>query len=772
MNACALCGLHVSKNPFRDEEHLFCCAGCHTVFQILKHQCSQEQFKQHPFFHHALKSGLVSNPQLLEELSLKKAQESAPETQKIVFEIHNLWCSSCALGIQWILLRQPGLLGCAVDYATDLATVEFNPRILSKEKIFSQIHNLGYQPMELWLDEKKKNDGLWIKFAIAAFCASNLMMLSYPLFMASFRVSTEGYEMILGWLSFSLSVPVITWSASPLWKRLKFAFKTHFWGMESLILLGSGSSFIYSTYNLLQSRPFQLYYDSMSMILVFILLGKILEKRSKFSAKTALLQLTRSLPKRGRRLKEDGQWETVAIKEINIGDILVASQGEKIILDGEVTTGEGLLDESVMTGESIPIRKTKESPLIGGSILISGSLFYCVKKTMESSFLSHIVGMLEKQIHSKKENPRLLDRLIHYFVPCIIVLALATAITTGDILRAIAVLLISCPCAIGIAVPLVEARLIHQFSKRGIIIRNRSILSLFAKNCLFVFDKTGTLTEGKFKILCGLERLSSKEKSLLKGLTLHSNHPISSAIHAELHVMPACFDHTEEKIGRGIVGTIGDDVYFLGSQIFMEESGFSVESVNPDTIATVVYFADAQKILTTLQLGDQLRPKMAEVLSLLSTTAILSGDSLETVSTVAQHCRVPLWKAGCTPVQKKETIELWKKEGKTIVMVGDGINDAPALAAADVGISVSSANDLSIQVSDLFLSTEHFETIPQMIALAKKSEHLIKQNLFWAFIYNLVGIPLAMTGHLTPLFAAIAMVSSSLAVVANAWRLK
>ena len=708
---CSLCGLLLPKNPI---EEIYCCSGCATVHKILG-----EADKNHPLFQEAIRSGIISNPDLIEEV-----QESA-EQLRVHFEVGGMWCPSCAIAIRMLLLRQKGVLRCVVDYTTDLALVEYDPRKTSKEQIFNFIRRIGYEADTL-LKKPKSNLTLWFRFGFAVFALLNLMMFVYPIY---FSKSLEGYEKLLAWLSFGLATPLLTYAAFPLWRRFVISLRTFCFGMETLVLLGMSSAYGFSLYNLLQGRPSEIYFDSMAMVLVSVLLGKLLEKRAKFSAKETLFRATRSLPQRGRR---GGVF--VPIKEIEVEDELLVLQGEKVVLDGEIISGTALVDESVMTGEARLVSKKRGSRLIGGSLVRKGSLTFRVTANSEESLISHVLQFIEKDLENEKFF-RPIDRIIPFFVPLVILLGFLSG-------HPLEVFLIACPCAIGIAVPLVESRLIKRFANLGVLIRNRNSLFRLGKNPHFVFDKTGTLTEGVFTLLN-----ECPNDELIGRMAASSNHPIAQAV-AKGEPL-----EVEEILGRGLIY----EEALLGSKRLLEERG--VQTPHVESEHSLLYFANHGECLAVLEVGDRLRelPPLEGLL--------LSGDREEVVSRVAKKLGLS-WKAECDPLEKRE--EILKIQG-TSVMVGDGLNDAAALAAADVGISVTSGSDVSLQVADMVVSD--IRVLPKLVQLSKRGLSICHQNLFWAFSFNVVGIALAMYGILTPLLSAAAMALSSLAVLASSSRI-
>lgn len=781
---CTLCSSPILGYLHREdgEKALFCCKGCQVVYQILKVQGALEKFHDHPVYRQAVQTGLISNPQLKE-----KPEENIPEEdyQKLHLVIENMWCPSCAQVIHLILMRHKGVRQCLVDYSTDMAAIEFTPRIISKEKVLSLIRQMGYEPKFLHDSRQKAiSRSLMLRFIVAAFFSLNVMMFAYPIYATYFDGGDgEGYAHLFAWLSFLGAVPVLLYSGWPIWRRCYAGLKAGVWGMEALVVMGVSAATALSLFELQRGSPY-VYFDSITVIIAFVLLGKMIESKAKFSAKDALVKLTISLPRRGRILLATGEERFFPIREIKIGDLLSVKMGEKIVLDGVVEEGTGACDESLMTGEAIPIVKQKGSTVLAGTVLLQGHLLIKVASLLEQTALHQIIEMVGAEIGHKSRYIRAADQIVKWFVPVVGAIAIVTGVITSfsepvqtALIRAISVLLISCPCAIGIAAPLAESSLLNCLAKLGIIVRNRGCLPFLGKETVFVLDKTGTVTEGQFKVCKGLEALSFEEKMALKGLVSQSTHPIASALSRNLLCPAASFEKIEEILGKGMMGFSEGACYSIGSASFMLEQGIPLPNHHSEEGAIVlstVYFSREGKCLTSLVLGDQIRQGVVEWISSLkpAQTALISGDGEIPVAKVAHACQIDRWRAGCHPLHKREYIESLRRKGEVVAMMGDGINDAPALTAAHIGIAVVSATDLSIQVSDLLMTTKSFQSLTQLRKMALKGRRILNQNLFWAFFYNCAGIALAAAGWLTPLYAAFAMVASSLIVLFNSLRLR
>jgi heavy metal translocating P-type ATPase len=787
-HSCALCNEVISKHPIIDGINSFCCAGCNAVFNILSVKQQLDGFEKNPIFLQALRSGLISNPTLLEMIQKQKEEIIEDEKTKLYLEISEMWCPSCAEIIKLMVSKEKGVVSCVIDYSTDLAAIEYSPRHLSRDDIVNLIQKLGYRPHLLDSVERKAvSKDLYLRFGIAVFCALNSMMFAYPLYATYFSYDGENYGQLFAWLSFFVSFPVVFYSAMPIWRRFLNSLKTGILGMETLVMIGVSAAFGLSVAELWKSGT-HVYFDSMTVIIVFVLLGKIIEARAKFSAKESLLRLTRSTPRRGRKLFADGSSSFVLVKEIDKGDCLIAFPGERITLDGVVIAGEGACDESLMTGEAIPICKRIGDDVLGGTILVQGHLTYRITNNAEETALQKIIEMVEQDVGHKSVYVRSADRIVRWFVPSIIFIAIVTASicwifpeeedidpSQTAFLRALAVLLISCPCAIGIAAPTAESHIINGLASIGALVRNRGCLPLIGKETVIVLDKTGTVTEGRYVVQSGFETLNKYDREALYNISSQSIHPVSCAISSSLFdEKRQTVEKLEEIVGFGLKAVIRENYYLLGSVRFMQQMRIPLPNLDEvKEVGSTVFFAKDNVLLSVLLLGDRIRSQMPEMLSLLKPvkTILLSGDSEDAVSKVAKKCGFDTWKAGCTPFEKRDYIENLKQNGNVVCMLGDGVNDAPALAAANIGISVVSATDMSIQVSDLLLTTENLGVIPQIRNFALRGQKIVKQNLFWAFFYNVVGIFLAAFGMLSPIFAAFAMSISSLTVLFNSRRL-
>lgn len=760
--SCSLCGQRVKRSSSS-----FCCHGCQAVYEILSANQELSKKENHPLYLQAVKYGIISNP----ELTLPTAHAIAGQW---TLQIEGMWCPACATLISLLMLKTKGVKACHVDYMTDMTAIDFDPMLTSKEELIKKIEKWGYKASEATNSSFKKREfSLTLRLVIASFCALNVMMFTYPLFSTFFDQAEEGVVPILSWISLGLTLPVVTYSAWPIYRRFYFGLREGFLGMEALVVLGIAASLSVSFYEMAIGSH-RVYFDTVTMLIALLLFGKAVEQKAKFSSKEAQMKLHLLSPRKGRKRTEAGQFEIVSIKEIKSGDVIQILSGERVVLDGIVMGGDASVDESSMTGESTPIYKRVGDPVLSGSILLSGILEVKVTADCETSSLKKLIQQTQGALLHKTEISRLVDRIAQAITPAVLTVttaAFAYFLSTGygfqeAFLRATSALLIACPCAIGIAAPLAESSLIDVFSKKGAIVRNRSLFSKLAQATLFVFDKTGTVTEGKLELVNGLSALSDDQKTRLKSLSACSLHPVSQAISASIEGAAHPVQSLKEMPGFGVSGIIGGKSVSIGAARWMVARGVEVPALS--SVHSVCCYEEEGYLVAQIELKDRLREG---ALNLPIKKLLLSGDREEPVKKMAELLGFSSYAACMTPLEKQERIRALKFQGEVIVFVGDGMNDAPSLAEAHVGVSVLQASDMAYQASDLYLLNGKLDLFQELVAVSIKGERVQRQNFFWAFFYNAIGIPLALAGILTPLFATFAMTASSLIVLLNSKRI-
>lgn len=685
---------------------------------------------EHPLYIEALREGIISNDAIGKE-------KTGLGGERLLIEITGMGCPSCAEVIGYFLNGKEGINTAKVDYTTDLALIEYDPMKVGIDAIFERIKSIGYEPQFL-NDKKIKDRKLLLQLGIASFCALNLMMVAYPLY----ALDGEGKEFAL--LSLLFSLPVVFFAAVPFYKRAFHSLRARIFGMDLLVTVSVLSAFILSTWNLVQGQ-YVLYYETLSIIVAFLLFGKWIEKQAKENGKERFYEMIRHLPQKV--CLENG--ETRLLKEIGVGDRLILTLGEMIPVRSRLVKGQVWISEQAINGESAPKFFEEGNILLSGAIIESGQAVIEILEKYENSLINKVVEACELSFNRRAQGFDALNLL----VPVLLTLSLLTYLFFG-FERALAVLLISCPCAIGLAAPLVRSRLLKAFAEKGALVRNFEAFENLAKANLFIFDKTGTVTEGKLKLV-----RMPVNKAILKGLSRYSHHPLAKTL-SFLDGPYWEFDSIQEYIGKGIKGIKEGKVYMIGSSLFLKENGVS-HTFHPSS--THVILAIDGEAIECLEFEDSLK----EGLDLPEPRILLSGDLEEIVAKIGVKLGFKEWHSEKNPLEKEAFIR--SCDART-VFIGDGLNDAPSLVASTCGIAVGDALSLTQAAADILLVKGDLNQLKPLINLAKSGRAKIRQNFFWAFAYNLACIPLAILGYLTPVIATFAMIFSSLFVIANSLR--
>ena len=753
----------------------------------------------------------------------------------INIKIKGMHCASCALNIERALKDKKGIETATVNYANEKAYLEYDPEIISLSEIEKEVDKLGYELDIAVSDDSKKKDAVKegeenesdrlkkrfiISLALGAplFLMAVFMIFGLPL--PDFIMRTGGFIGLL------LSGGVILINIS-IWRSGIKGLLALRPNMDALIFIGTVSAYLFSFiktvafYSGYNSELFPLYYDSAAFILIFITLGKYFEAITKGRTSEALKKLIELQPMEARRLEgkseegfnmQDYLEKHISINELRINDIVLVKPGEKIPIDGEVIFGSSSVDEKMLTGESMPVGKNIGDEVVGGTLNQNGILVFKVSRIGEDTMLARIVRVVEGAFASKAPIQRIADTVAYYFVPAVILIALLTFFTwiflghsfANALIPFVSVLIIACPCALGLATPTAIMMGSGLAAKRGILIKKAEALENAGKIDTIVFDKTGTLTEGKPVVTDILERRNAEgrmQKAILKSniLTLaaslenFSEHPLS---------VPVIDRAREEEIelrsvqgfnsypGMGIAGNIEGQRIFFGNEKILKQEKIHAD---PDIIEravslegegkTVAYLARGSEILGLIAITDTLKKEAVGVVRKLKEagirTVILTGDNQRVGEAIARKLGIEKVIAGILPHEKAQEITELQKQGYKVGMVGDGINDAPALAQADIGIAIGSGSDIAIEAGDIVLIRGNLGGVLDAVRISGYTLKKIKQNLFWAFIYNIIGIPIA-AGALFPFFgfllkpefAAGAMAFSSVSVVLNSLSMK
>tara|TARA_B100000497_G_scaffold127454_1_gene169313 strand:- start:3331 stop:5433 length:2103 start_codon:yes stop_codon:yes gene_type:complete len=683
--------------------------------------------------------------------------------------ISGMTCANCAKGIEKHLSKQ-GIKEVNVDFSNSEA--HYLSENTNVDYVIKEIESIGFKAKKDVIEEKSIVEKLF------AFC----LILTIPLF--SHMFINENHILQNPILQFFLALPVYIvgcyYFGRSAWNSLKIGVPN----MDVLIMMGTTAAFFYSIsgtlifWGTVEAHQY-LFFETTATIITLVLLGNVLEHRSVKQTTSAIKDLSSIQNLEAKREKTDGTIETVSFKNIVKEDILLVNSGDKVPTDGTIISGEGYFDESMMTGESHSILKKSNEDVVGGTILLNGNIKMIAKKVGEDTVLSHIIKLIKKAQSNKPNIQRLGDKVSSIFVPVVLLIAILTFTLSylvfdinlsQAIMRSIAVLVISCPCAMGLATPTAVMVGLGRAAKNGILIKGGNTLEEFAKVKNIVFDKTGTLTTGNFKIdSIDCEDKQRKEVvNLLYSLELHSSHPIAKSIIKELENEAVVLELEEIKEikGQGIQAKWKGDLYKLGSAHF----------VNHKEGKQQLFLFKNNGFLAGINCSDEIKENLKETILELNkeglSTTMLSGDKIEKCKSVGNAIGIYNVYGEHLPHEKLEKIDHLNKQGLT-AMIGDGINDAPALAKAHVGISLGGSTEVAIESAQIvLLNTENLKQITLAYKISKHTLKTIKQNLFWAFSYNIVAIPIAALGFLNPMWGALFMAFSDVIVIGNSLRLK
>ena len=618
------------------------------------------------------------------------------------------------------------------------------------------------------------------------------------------------------WIQFALATPVVLWAGLPFFQRAWDSLKNRSLNMFTLIAMGTGVAWAYSTVATLAPQAFPAafrthggavasYFEAAAVVTVLVLLGQVLELRARAATGGAIKALLDLTPKLARRVRADGADEAVAVEDVAVGDVLRIRPGEKVPVDGVVTEGRGSVDESMVTGESMPVTKEKEAKLVGGSINQSGGLLMRAEKVGRDTMLSRIVHMVADAQRSRAPIQRLADQVSGYFVPTVIVVAVIAFVVWSvlgpppamayGLIAAVAVLIVACPCALGLATPMSIMVGVGRGAAAGVLIKNAEALERMEKVDTLVVDKTGTLTEGKPTVVAVRPAPGTTEADLLQlaaSVERASEHPFAQAIvnaATERKLTLSQPEGVDSPVGKGVLGRVDGRLVVIGNATFLTEQGVDASTLQSvaDELrrdgATAVLVGVAGRAAGVIGIADPVKGSTSQALAALKTAGIrvimLTGDNRTTAEAVARKLGITEVEADVLPDQKGAVVAKLRAEGRVVAMAGDGVNDAPALAAADVGIAMGSGTDVAIESAGITLLKGDLIGIVHAHRLSRATMGNIRQNLFFAFIYNAAGIPIAAGVFypvfgwlLSPIIAAAAMAASSVSVIANALRLR
>lgn len=732
------------------------------------------------------------------------------KNETLSFHISGMHCASCASNIARGIKKIKGVSEASINYANEQASVviDLNDKKVAQE-IDKTVTSLGYKAHigmdhgeDLAQSEREAElKDLKIKIAASGFLASLLLLSMVPA-LPSFFTNP--------WWLWLLATPIQFWAGKRFYQGAWSGFKNFSANMDTLVALGTSVAYFYSVFVILfmdwlenQGIPAHMYFEASGTIITFILLGKYLEIRAKGQASTAIKKLMGLQVKTAYKMV-NGQAVAVPIAQVQVGDILLIKPGEKVPVDGKVTKGESAIDESMITGESLPVNKQINDRVIGATINGSGAIEIEAQKVGSDTMLANIIRMVRQAQGSRPPIQKLVDQVAGIFVPVVIVLSILTFIIwlmVGPdprllfaLVSMINVLIIACPCALGLATPTSLMVGIGKGAENGILIKDAQALEVANKIKAVVFDKTGTLTKGKPKVLdFWSSENTEKILSIVLAVESQSHHPLAQAIieySQGFNPLRVEVDDFKDLSGKGVSARVSKSRVLIGTQKLIISEGLEISGkVEQKANAlknqglSVAFVGVDDKVVGLFGIADSVKDGSKEVVQKLKKMNIipimLTGDNQQTASVIAHQVGIDQFEAEVLPEDKKQVIEKLQKQYGVVAMVGDGINDAPALAAADVSIAMGNGTDVAIQTAGVTLLRSDISLVPKAIGLSKATIINIRQNLFWAFVYNIVLIPVAMGAlypiwglMLSPIMAGAAMAFSSVTVVGNALRLK
>lgn len=730
--------------------------------------------------------------------------------KKIILSIEGMTCSACSNGLEKYLNKQNGIEKAVVNLVLANATVEYDEKILNQDRIEEFVHNAGFKSLgefkEIRLEQKSKQEK--IKFIVFTILEISLMyvsmghMINLPIILfLNPSINPTSYMVCLLVITICFMIygfDILKNGYKNLIHRLP--------NMDTLVGIGVMTSFLYSIYNMYlvltgnTSLIGSLYFESSATVIYFIKLGRYIDGVSKDKTKEAIHKLVTITPNKA-TIKVNNELKEVTLDEIKKGDIVVSKAGEKIAVDGEIISGKAHLDESFITGESKPVSRGINDKVIAGSLNYDGYIEYKAIRIGKESTVSEIVKLVAEASNTKVPIASFADKVASYFVPAVMIIAILTFIIylcigqtfENSLITFVTVLVVACPCSLGLATPLAIIVSEGLCATNGILIKKSEILENATKTNTIVFDKTGTLTYGKLQISEVINYSSLSENELLGlagSIESKSIHPMASAFtdylkKNKLEIMNV--DNIETISGHGILGDINNKKIILGNAKMLKKYNISNNHTEDEKRLTdlgnsIVYVVQDKEVLALIGVNDVIREETLKVIKTLNDmkidTIMLTGDNEETAKKIADKIGITRVISNVLPKEKAEVIKGLRTENKFVMMCGDGINDSPALASSDIGVSVNSGTEIAMDSSDVILTKDDLGSIVKLLNISKKTIRNIKQNLFWAFFYNICMIPIA-CGILqpfgiamNPMIAAFAMTISSLTVVLNALRLK
>ncbi|MEY3220757.1 MAG: hypothetical protein RIT27_2114 [Pseudomonadota bacterium] len=798
---CFHCGLEVPQHThfsvqINHQEQPMCCAGCQAVAEAIvengltdfyRYRTEPAQTAKTLVPEFLKQTEIYDNP----EVQKRFVRETGEHLQEASLILEGITCAACIWLNEKHLKSLKGILSVQINYTTHRARVQWDNRQIKLSEILQAISAIGYfahpydpAKQQALLDKERRQQ--LKRLGVAGVLSMQVMMTSIALYAGdSYGIETE-FRVLFYWINLLMTIPVLLYSALPFYQNAWRDLKRKQVGMDVPVSLGIWLAFLGSVWATITQGE-HVYYDSVTMFVFLLLLGRYFELMARHRSAQASESLVQMLPAMANRVKEN-IIEIVAVVELKIGDIVLIKAGESVPADGKVIEGQSTVDEALLTGENLPLLKTLHDDLIAGTINIESPLQMRVEKIGEDTVLSHILRLLERAQTEKPFITQLADKIAAYFVIVILFLAMGVASYWWIVDPAVwlpitlAVLVVTCPCALSLATPVAITAATGTLTKHGILTTRGHALETLAKITHFVFDKTGTLTDGKLQLLeTHLYNNFSQEQALQIAASLEkqSEHPIAKAILSAVSGEIPVAEQIVNQAGAGLKGLIQGETYYLGTANFLFQAGISIPPNLREQLQqsdnTLVWLANSEQLCAVFGLGDHLREGAAELVKNIQQlgikTLLLTGDHETNAQKVAQMVGISEIGFQFSPADKLQKVKELQNNGAVVAMLGDGVNDAPVLAAAQVSIAMGGGTQVARASADMILLSENLQQLHIGLQIARQTLKIIRQNLWWALGYNLVVLPAAMMGFIVPWIAGVGMAGSSLLVVFNALRL-
>jgi Cu2+-exporting ATPase len=785
-------------------ERVFCCTGCQGIHRLIRDEGLGAFYEGRKWG----EGGLAARPEAPQEVeAFRAAVRPLPGSlSEVDLYVEGIRCASCVWLNERLLSRMPGVTFARVNYATHRARIRWDPARAGLEDVLGRIRSAGYLPKpygetEGQAAQRRETRDLLVRLGTAGFLSSQLMVITIALYAGYFQGIDAGTRRLLEWVGLGLTLPVYFYSGAPFLRNTLSSLRHGRFNMDALIALGAGASLAYSAWQMF--RGGEVYFDTAAMIVTLVLVGRYLEASAKGRASEAVARLAALQPREARRIETAPGGGTeirrVPVAELRPGDRVEVVPGERVPADGLVREGASEVDESLVTGESRPVSKQPGSPAIGGTVNLHGSFVLEVTRTGASTVLAGIIRAVQEAQASRPRIQAVADRVVGLFVPAILVLALASAAwhlargapAAQSLMIGVSVLVIACPCALGLATPLAVLLATGVATTRGLLLKGGDVFERAAGAGDALLDKTGTVTRGRpelREVLAAEGGLGAEEAlRLAAAVERRSEHSLGRAVVEAARHLPA---GPEPEVtgfaavpGRGVEARVDGAAVRIGSRAFLAEAGASVPGAD-DVLArafeergdTVAFLARGGRLLAMLVVADAIRPEAREAVDDLKRlglrVGLVSGDNRRTTDAVAARLGIEDAVAEASPAGKRERVAALQARGRRVLVAGDGVNDAPALTQADVGVAMSRGTDVTLESAGAVLVREDLRLLPELVRLSRTTYRVIRENLFWAMLYNVVAVPLAMAGVLHPIVAAGAMAASSTFVVANSLRIR